>query len=112
LIKYGGALKETKKKEYFLPKKITFVCLTDYSSSGIGENRNFYDELQSLYYEDENLFFYPPKSGGEFGGKEIKNLDLIKTTEAENPLCVKNNQGKVSFTIQKNFNEALVTITK
>ena len=100
------------KKEYFLPKKISFVCLADYFSNERGSNRNFYDELKLVYYENENLFFYPIGSGEGFGGKEIKHIDLIKTTETENPLCFKNIKGKISFTIKKDFNEALVTITK
>ena len=99
------------KKEYFLPKKISFVCLTDYSSNERGLNRNFYDELKLVYYENENLFFYPIGSA-EITGKEMKHIDLTKTTETENPLCVKNIEGKISFTIQKDFNEALVTIGK
>ena len=100
------------KKEYSLPKKITFVCFTDYSSNKKGQNRNFYDELKMLYYENENLFFYPINSAGGFNGKEVRNIDLTKTTETENPLCAENINGKVSFTIQKDFNEALVTIRR
>ena len=100
------------KKEYFLPKKISFVCLTDYSSNERGLNRNFYDELKLVYYENENLFFYPIGSAEGFDAREMKHLDLIKTTETENPLCVENIEGKISLTIQKDFNEALVTITK
>ena len=99
------------KKEYFLPKKINFVCFADYSSEGRGENRNFYGELEFVYYENENLFFYPVGSAEGLSAKEMKHIDLTKTTETENPLCVKNVRGKISFTIQKDFNEALVTIT-
>lgn len=98
------------KKEYVLPKKIDFVCFTDYSSSGKGLNREFYDEFKLLYYETENLFFYPIGSAKGIDAKEIKRIDLAKTTETKNPLCFENFGGKVSFTIQKDFNEALVTI--
>lgn len=100
------------KQEYSLPKKIIFVCFADYSSSKKGQNRNFYDELKLVYYENENLFFYPVGSGEGFNAKEMKHIDLTKTTESENPLCGENINGKVSFTIQKDFNEALVTITQ
>lgn len=99
-------------KEYFLPKKISFVCFADYSSNEKGQNRNFYDELKLVYYENENLFFYPIGSAEGIGGKEMKHIDLTKTTETENPLCAKNIEGRISFTIQKDFNEALVTITE
>ena len=88
------------------------MCFTDYSSNERGLNRNFYDELQLVYYENENLFFYPVGSAEGFDAKEMKHIDLIKTTETENPLCVENIEGKISLTIQKDFNEALVTITK
>ena len=100
------------KKEYFLPKKIIFVCFADYSSAGRGENKEFYDELELVYYENENLFFYPVGSAEGLNAKEMKHIDLTKTTETENPLCVENVKGKISFTIQKDFNEALVTITQ
>ena len=98
------------KKEYILPKKIEFVCFTDYSSSGKGLNKEFYDEFKLVYYENENLFFYPIGSAKGIDAKEIMRIDLTKTTETKNPLCFKNIEGKVSFTIQKDFNEALVTI--
>lgn len=98
------------KKEYSLPKKINFVCFADYSSSEKGSKRNFYDELKLVYYENENLFFYPIGSAKGIDGKEIRHIDLEKTTETNNPLCFENLEGKVSFTIQKDFNEALVTI--
>ena len=100
------------KKEYFLPEKITHVCFTDYSSNGRGFNRSFYDELELVYYENENLFFYPVGSAQGLDAKEMKHIDLEKTTNSENPLCAENINGKVSFTIKKDFGEALVTITK
>ena len=104
----------SQKKEYFLPSKIKYVCFIDYDplSSKKGPNENFYDELKQLFYETENLFFYPLGSDQGLGAKEIKHIDLEKTTENENPFCTKNIKGKVSIIIKKDFNEALVTLSK
>jgi len=102
----------SEEKEYFLPKKIMFVCFTDYFLDKSGENQNFYKELEQFYYENENMFFYPPGSAQGLDSKEIKHIDLTKITENENPFCIENIDGKVSLIIKKNFGETLVTIGK
>tara|TARA_Y100000031_G_scaffold25620_1_gene27593 strand:- start:19 stop:513 length:495 start_codon:yes stop_codon:yes gene_type:complete len=102
----------SKEKEYFLPKKITHVCFIDYSSDEKGNNEIFYDELEQSYYENENLFFYPIGSAQGINGKEMKNIDLEKITESENPFCIKNINGKINLIIKKDFSETLVTIGK
>lgn len=98
-------------KEYSLPEKISFVCFTDYSSNEKGEKEEFYDELELVYFENENLFFYPVGSAEGLNAREMRHINLTKTTKTENPFCAENKNGRVSFTIQKDFNEALVTIT-
>jgi len=95
---------------YSLPKKIEYVCFIDVGSEGSGTNRNFYDELKYVCYNDENMVFYPVGSSQGIESKEIKHLNIAKITETENPFCIKNINGKASMTIQKSFGEELVTI--
>lgn len=97
---------------YSLPEKIKDVCFIDYSTPAQGQYSSFYTELQQNYYENENMFFYPIGAAQGLNAKQMKNIDLKKTTLIENPSCFENKNGKVRFVIKKNFNEALVTIGK
>ena len=101
----------SQKQEYFLPSKVKYICFIDYNSEKKGGRERFYEELDQLYFGEENLFFYPPGSGEGFDSVALKHLDLDKTTESDNPLCFEKIKGKVSFTTKKDFNEALVTIS-
>ena len=104
--------KSSVEKEYSLPKKVVYVCFRDYNSNQKGINEDLYDVLLDVYFEKENFFFYPIGSGLGLDSKEIKNIDLEKTTENENPLCIENMNGKVNLILKKNFGESLVTIKK
>ncbi len=99
-------------KTYSIPKKIEYVCFADYTEQERGENSVLYQRLYEVYYENENMFFYPVGSGEGLDSKELKHIDIKRMTEVENPFCIKNNQGKISFTIKKDFGEALVTIAE
>lgn len=100
-------------QEYFLPSKIKYACIIDYSGPNeIGRYENFYNELNQFYSENENLFFYPPGSAQGFDAKWIKHIDLEKITNAENPFCFENIKGKTKIIIKKEFGEALVTLIK
>jgi hypothetical protein len=78
--------------QYYLPNKVKQICFVD--------------------NEDENIYFSPP----DFKGGILKNVDFTKTLASSrtNPktLCINTVGGKVSMTIKKSYNEALVTITK
>ncbi len=102
----------SEEKEYFLPKKIIYVCFVDYSSEKKGEKQDLYNELEQLYYENENMFFYPIGSAQGFDAREIKHIDLEKITENENPFCIENIDGKLNLIIKKDFGEVLITIEK
>ena len=99
-------------KEYTIPKGVTYVCFTDYSSGKKGKYIVVYDSLLQTYFEKENFFFYPLGSGLGLNSKEVKHIDLEKTTENENPFCIENLDNKLKLIIKKNFGEVLVTIEK
>ena len=97
---------------YTLPKKVAYVCFVDYSSRERGVNEEFYRKLKQVYYEYENLIFYPVGSAQGLDSVEIKHINIEKITERENPFCIENINGKVKMTIKKNFGEELVLIKR
>jgi hypothetical protein len=98
-------------REYSLPKSVELVCFADYSEGAIGVNSAIYQRLYEVYYERENMFFYPLGSGEGIDSKEIRHIDIQRITETDNPYCIKNIQGKMGIAIKKDFGEALVTIS-
>ena len=102
----------SEQQEYAVPSYADFVCFVDFSSGARGENSGFYSELKRADYGSENFVFYPVTEFRGFESREIINIDIGETTSGQNPLCIKAVNGKVSFTLRKNFGEALVTIEK
>jgi hypothetical protein len=99
-------------KTYSVPKEIVYVCFRNYNSIQLGIKENLYNEFEQVYFEKENFFLYPIGSGQGLDSKEIKHVNLNKTTETENPYCITNTGGKVKLTIKKDFGEALVTVER
>ena len=95
--------------EYSLPKKIKWVCFVNLLESKEGPYIDFYEEF-GKYVSDKNLFFYPVGSV-ELNGLKIEHIDFEKITEKENPFCVENINGKVKIGIEKDFGDALVSVT-
>lgn len=79
----------SQKVSYSLPSKIDAVCFVD-------------DDYQNMLFESENVI----------PGKKINHLDTAKMTEREEQLCVYNLDGKVSMVIEKEYGDALVTISR
>ena len=102
----------SQEQEYFIPFKIKHVCFADYSNSGRGAKSQFLEELRSEFFESENIFFYPPGSSYGMESKEMKHMDIGNMTLTENPSCIDNLNGKIKLTIEKNFGEALVRVSK
>ncbi len=103
----------SQEKIYLLPSKISYVCFANYSNYPAGDRgrfRVYFSELKQAHQEYENLFFYPIGSSEGLNSKEIKHIDLVKTTIKDNPFCVENIKDKIKFTIEKKYGEALVTI--
>ena len=97
-------------KEYFLPGKIKQICFIDYQSEKTGRYSLIYEELEHLFYERENMFFYPAGSAYGLDSTIINHVNIIETTSGENPYCIENIKGKINIAIKKDFDEALVTI--
>jgi hypothetical protein len=103
----------SQEKEYFLSSKISYLCFVNYSNYPAGDRgrfRVFFSELKPLHQEFENLFFYPIGSSEGLNSKEMKHVDLVKTTGRDNPYCIENKDGKIKITIEKQYGEALVTL--
>jgi hypothetical protein len=100
--------------EYSITSSIDYVCFADFSGSAgkKGAKQDFYDSLKMVYFENENLFFYPVGSAGGLDAAKIENINLQDMTKKENPYCAENLNGKVNLTIKKGFDEVLVTITR
>ncbi|MCX6750597.1 MAG: hypothetical protein NTZ83_04015 [Candidatus Pacearchaeota archaeon] len=86
VTKMWGSNQGSQDLVYSLPTNINAVCF-----------RN--NEFQNLEFS----------SKGIVAGKLIEHIDIAKTTKDESPLCIQNVKGKVSFTIAKDYGEALVT---
>ena len=109
----------SQEREYYLPSKIKLLCFANFSENSggqyaIGQYNELYNELRFNFYGSENFFFYPIGSAQGLNSKEIKHIDLIKTTEdgALNPSCIENIDGKIKIIIEKTYGDALVTIKK
>lgn len=79
----------SQEKEYSLPSEIESVCFVD-------------DEYENLFFRSDEFFE---------GGK-INYIDILKTTATENPFCIENKDGKIKIRLEKDFGEAMVTITR
>ena len=101
----------SEQQEYVVPSSADFVCFTDFSSDAKGGDNAFYSDLERTNYNSENLAFYPVKFTG-FESKEINHMNIGKTTDENNPLCIKTSNGKVVLMLKKDFGEALVTVSK
>ena len=95
---------------YNLPKKIEKVCFVDYSSDALGEYSSLYSELNTAFWETENIIFYPVGSACGIDSFHIKHIDLLKMTQNDNPLCFDNVNGKITLNIEKEYGAQLAII--
>lgn len=95
--KYEGV----KEQSFALPIDAELVCFVDKTKnidSYINTELISYLEI----YPDYNIFFFPID---KYGQEIIKNMEL---DEAENPLCVKNINGKIKIKLTGKGNRTLV----
>ena len=85
--KVWKAEQSSQKEEYFLPDKIKAVCFVD-------------NEFENLILESDEIT----------KGKKINHIDIEKTLNGQNKLCVNVINGKISMILKKDFGENLVTI--
>jgi len=83
-----------------LPSEIRYACFVDLNQVGKGPNSDIYVNFRN---PNSNLFFYP---GDAISGRKdfkINHLDLNISLRLKNPLCFKNENGKVKFYLKKDF---------
>ncbi|MDO8623407.1 MAG: hypothetical protein Q7R52_04115 [archaeon] len=95
-------------KTYNLPRSAEYICFVDYTTPSNTKDK-IYEELKFSYTKKENTFVYP--LGKNINSKEIANIDIVKITQTENPLCFEA-KGKFSMIIKKNYGESLVRIER
>lgn len=99
--------------EYSLPSSVEHICFADFDSPVVPQSKKeIYDEFRFVYFEDENMFFYPVGSSGGLDSTKITNIDVVGITNNENPYCIPTENGKVKLTIRKGLDETLVTIIR
>ena len=98
--------------EYGVPRKVEKVCFIDYGSGKKGLNLELYDKLKQVFYETENVFFYPIGSTEGQNSFVVNHIDLEATTTDENPLCFNVKNRKIEMIVQMNYGESLVTVLR
>lgn len=103
-------------RDFNVPENVRFVCFYDLSKQvKPGSNRNLYEEITEIAYEEDNAAFYPLRSSNRDRDQfEINHINITKITEIKNPYCFENIGGKVSIILEKKFEnnklESLVTL--
>lgn len=99
--------KGSQELEYSLPREIEWVCFANLlePENSASNNEGFYDKFKKYFADNKNLFFYPIGST-ELNGLEIPHIDFGN----DNPLCFEND-GKIEITLEKDFGEALVSVS-
>jgi len=94
---------------YTAPSKISHVCFVDFSSEKRGRYQSFYNDLEFVFYENENLVFYPVRSS-DIESTEITHIDIQRITGVDNPFCIEKSKGEIKMTLKKDYNDDLVLI--
>lgn len=93
-----------------LPSGVKKICFSNTQASFSGPDRDLGIEID--IYPDMNMFMIPLNKACDMGEVNIKHIDIEKITRTNNPYCVDVSKGKVSMMIEKDSNEALVSIRK
>lgn len=99
------------KINFTIPYKIELVCFLDKSKGGEGKWKNLYGKLSSYSFENKNVYFWPLNAVCE-GEKAftLKNINITKITEQNNPYCIENRNGIIEIKIEKGFYDSLVSL--
>ncbi len=98
--------------KYTLPSDIQEVCFADFYSQPKGPKNEIYDELKQVFFEFENMVFYPVGSGEGLDATDIENINITKITSEENPYCIENAKGDIKMNMKMSHQDSLVTITR
>lgn len=99
--------KASQKVSYSLPESIKEVCFFDYNE----DLTEKYRDISLLIQGEENMAFFPIGSGDGNDVTKINHLDISKIISEQNPYCIEVNKGKISMTLSKNYEDALVFIS-
>ena len=94
-----------------LPSKLDYVCFANLSNNFQGNYADIGAEIGVYQGYDANLFLYPIENACDMVHHNIKHIDIDKITRFENPYCIGIDNGKISIKIEKDFNEALVSVS-
>jgi hypothetical protein len=91
-----------------LDKEVEIVCFIDFSRDA-NTRSELYNSAEIYVDEGWNLFFFPFGSACRNGAK-LEHVNISVIAQERNPYCIANTAGKISFTIEKKFGEALVSV--
>lgn len=89
-----------------LPSGIEYVCFGDINSGFSGTGREAYEHFRLYGDGNSNLYMYPEEKACD-GDLAYFNIDHVETGEF---FCKEVIDGKVSFKIEKDSTDALVTV--
>lgn len=89
-----------------LPNKVEFICFANLSAK-ITANVEKYELIEMYEVYEANVFLLPPESATDIPWKNLKNINITKITEKQNPYCVSSSENLV---IKKDFYDRLVRI--
>ena len=111
LDRIWGSAVSSETIEYVVPGYADFVCFIDFDSDASGGNRELYSDInESVDYLNSNFVFYPIKYNG-YEYANLGHINLVQTTEEENPLCIRTNNGRVSIVLRKDYGENYATVS-
>ena len=93
-----------------LPSKIDYVCFGNLSADINGDFDTIGYDLGLFRGKKATIFFYPTGNACEIPFYNLKHIDVEKITSRKNPNCFETQKGKVSFKLEKGFNDRFVNI--
>ena len=93
-----------------LPSKIDYICFGNLTEASKGEFKDIGYELGLFKGKSATMFFYPSGKACEMPFYNLRHIDLEKITSIKNPNCFEIKRKKISFQIEKGFNDRFVNI--
>jgi hypothetical protein len=95
-----------------LPSNLDYVCFANFSRpiNGNDVERKIGNEISVYKFSEGNMFFYPRENSCNMPYIRIKHINIEEITKIRNPYCIKIESGKIIVEIEKDYNDALVSI--